>query len=59
MIEPSRAQLSIQTPFQGLSISRSGWYDDPQGETPLNIKLMRLIDEPFLAMAWDVTGCGG
>jgi putative transposase len=32
-----------------LSISRSGWYYDPKGETPLNLKLMRLIDEQFLA----------
>ena len=49
MVEPSHAQLSIKTQCQLLSISRSGWYADPKGEPPLNLKLMRLIDEQFLA----------
>jgi len=49
MIEPSNKHLSITTQCQLLSISRSGWYYHPQGESPLNLKLMRLIDEQFLA----------
>jgi hypothetical protein len=49
MVGPSNAQLSIKTPCHLLSISRSGWDYDPKGEPPLNLKLMRLIDEPFLA----------
>ena len=49
MIEPSHKRLSITTQCQLLSISRSGWYYDPKGETPLNLTLMRLIDEQFLA----------
>ena len=49
MVETSTAQLSITTQCQLLSISRSGWYYDPQGESPLNLTLMRLIDEQFLA----------
>ena len=49
MVEPSNKQLSITTQCQLLSISRAGWYYDPKGETPLNLKLMRLIDEQFLA----------
>ena len=49
MVELSNTQLSIKTQCQLLSISRSGWYYDPKGETPLNLKLMRLIDEQFLA----------
>jgi len=49
MVEPSHDHLSIKTQCQLLSISRAGWYYDPKGETPLNLKLMRLIDEQFLA----------
>lgn len=49
MVEPSNDNLSIKTQCALLSISRSGWYYDPKGEPPLNLKLMRLIDEQFLA----------
>jgi putative transposase len=48
MVEPSNDNLSIKAQCRLLSISRSGWYYDPKGETPLNLKLMRLIDEQFL-----------
>lgn len=48
MVEPSHKHLSIKTQCQLLSISRSGWYYDPKGEAPLNLKLMRLIDEQYL-----------
>jgi putative transposase len=34
------------------SISRSGFYYRPAGETPLNLTLMRLIDEQFLETPW-------
>jgi len=43
MVARSHAQLSSKTPCPLLSISRSGWYNDPNG------KLRRLIDEPVLA----------
>ena len=49
MVEPANKHLSIQTQCQLLSISRSGWYYEPKGEPPLNLTLMRLIDEQFLA----------
>lgn len=49
MIEPSNDNLSITAQCGLLSISRSGWYYDSKGEPPLNLKLMRLIDEQFLA----------
>lgn len=49
MGESSNTQLSLKTQCQLLSISRSGWYYDPKGESPLTLKLMRLIDEQFLA----------
>ena len=48
MIEPANKHLSITTQCQLLSLSRSGWYYEPKGETPLNLKLMRLIDEQYL-----------
>ena len=49
MIEPSHTHLSLTTQCQLLSISRSGWYYEPKGEPPFNLKLRRLIDEQFLA----------
>ena len=49
MVEPSNDNLSITDQCRLLSISRSGWYYDPKGESPLNLKLMRLIDEQFLS----------
>ena len=48
MIEPSNDNLSIKAQCRLLSIGRSGLYYDPKGESPLNLQLMRLIDEQFL-----------
>jgi putative transposase len=48
MIEPSNDNLSIKAQCALLSISRSGLYYDLKGESPLNLHLMRLIDEQFL-----------
>lgn len=47
MVE-SGSDLSIQKQCYLLSISRSGYYYKPIGESDLNIKLMRLIDEQHL-----------
>ena len=52
MVEPCNDNLSIKAQCRLLSISRSGWYYDPKGPTPLNLKLMRLIDEQFLLMPY-------
>jgi len=49
MVEPANTQLSIQTQCDLLSISRAGWYYTPKDESPLNLTLMRLIDEQFWA----------
>jgi putative transposase len=49
MVHPCNDNLSITAQCRLLSISRSGWYYDPKGESPLNLTLMRLIDEQFLA----------
>jgi len=48
MVEQSNGDLSITAQCRLLSISRSGLYYQPKGESLLNLKLMRLIDEQFL-----------
>lgn len=48
MVEPANANLSLSKQCDLLSISRSSWYYTPKGENPLNLKLMRLIDEQYL-----------
>ena len=48
MIEPENPQLSIVRQCKLVSISRSGFYHRPVGETSLNLELMRLIDVLFL-----------
>jgi putative transposase len=52
MIEPEHPRLSVVRQCELVSISRSGFYYQPAGETPLNLALMRLIDEQFLATPW-------
>ena len=52
MIEPEHPRLSIQRQCALVSISRSAFYYQPAGETPLNLALMRLIDEAFLETPW-------
>ena len=52
MIEPGHPQLSILRQCELVSISRSGFYHRPAGESPLNLELMRLIDVQFLETPW-------
>src|ERR1700752_3580754 len=52
MIEPDHPQLSIVRQCELVSISRSGFYYRPAGETPVNLELMRLIDAQFLETPW-------
>jgi hypothetical protein len=52
MIEPEHSQLSIARQCELVSISRSGFYYRPAGETSLNLELMRLIDTQFLETPW-------
>ena len=52
MIEPKHPRLSVVRQCELVSISRSGFYYQPAGETPLNLALMRLIDEQFLETPW-------
>lgn len=48
MIERAHPRLSVVRQCELVSISRSGFYHRPAGETRLNLTLMRLIDEQFL-----------
>lgn len=48
MIEPKHPHLSIVRQCSLVSIARSSFYFTGKGESPLNLKLMRLIDEQFL-----------
>ncbi len=48
MIERSHPALSVGAQCRLLSISRSSFYYAPQGETEMNLTLMRLIDRQFL-----------
>jgi hypothetical protein len=52
MIEPEHPKLSVVRQCDLVSISRSGFYYQPTGETPLNLTLMRLIDVQFLETPW-------
>ena len=52
MIEPDHPEVSIMRQCELVSISRSGFYYQPAGETPLNLELMRLIDRQFLETPW-------
>ena len=48
MIDGDHKVLSIVRQCELVSISRSGYYYQPAGETELNLRLMRLIDEQHL-----------
>lgn len=48
IVEPAHTGLSITKQCDLLQISRSSWYYEAIGESELNMKLMRLIDEQFL-----------
>jgi len=48
MIESNLSGLSVSKQCALLSISRSSFYYEPNGETEMNLDLMRLIDKQFL-----------
>lgn len=48
MIDPNHRGLSIRRQCELVGISRSTYYHEPAGETPDNLKLMRVIDEQHL-----------
>ena len=48
MIQPKYTGLSIRAQCQLLNIQRSNYYYRAKGETPMNLDLMRKIDEIYL-----------
>ena len=48
MVDPKHGGLSITRQCRLVSIARSSYYYEGRGESPLNLELMRLIDEQFL-----------
>lgn len=52
LISPAHRALSMVRQCELLSVSRSGLYYQPRGETAQNLALMRLIDEQFLETPW-------
>lgn len=52
MIDPAHPRLSISRQCRLLAIGRSTFYGPATGESPLNLALMRLIDEQFLETPW-------
>ena len=48
MVDPEHGALSITRQCGLVSIARSSFYYEGRGESPLNLRLMRLIDEQFL-----------
>ena len=48
MISKGHSSLSITRQCKALSVHRSGFYYKPVGESPLNLELMRLMDEHYL-----------
>lgn len=48
MVDRSNLDLSLRRQCELLGIQRSGFYYKPSGESPLNLELMRLMDEHYL-----------
>ena len=48
MVDPGHGPLSITRQCRLVSIARSSFYYEGRGESALNLRLMRLIDEQFL-----------
>ena len=48
MIEPTHPELSVRRQCELVGLNRASFYYEPATETPLNLELMRLIDEQHL-----------
>ena len=51
MIDPG-SKVSVLRQCQLMGISRSSYYYDGKGECPVNLELMRVIDEQYLKTPW-------
>ncbi len=47
MIEANHPVLSVRRQCELVGLNRATFYHQPNGETPLNLRLMRLIDEAY------------
>jgi putative transposase len=47
MIETGHPSLSVRRQCELVGLNRATFYRQPSGETPLNLRLMRLIDEEY------------
>lgn len=52
MIEAERPKPAIRRQCELVGLRRSAFYGRPKGESPLNLLLMRLVDEQYLATPW-------
>lgn len=50
LVEPGHSQISIRRQCDLLGLNRASYYYQAASESPLNLKLMRLIDEYYLKM---------
>ncbi len=48
LIEPEHAVLSVRRQCELIGLNRGTYYYEPAKETPLNLTLMRLIDEQYM-----------
>jgi putative transposase len=49
LVEADHPELSVRRQCELLDLNRSSFYYEPTGETPENLRLMRLIDEQYTA----------
>ncbi len=52
MVDPKHPRLGIVRQCSLVSITRSSFYYEGKGASPLNLALMRLIDAQFLETPW-------
>ena len=45
---PGHAAISLRRQCELVGLQRSSWYSQPAGESELNLRLMRLLDEQYL-----------
>nr|WP_134680595.1 hypothetical protein [Paracoccus ravus] len=52
LVKQDHLDLSVRRQCRLLSLARSGLYYQPRGEIAETLKLMEIIDRPFLEMPW-------
>jgi putative transposase len=49
MIEPKHPKLPLRRQYELLGLARASYYHQPEPERDENLRLMRVIDETYLA----------